>query len=178
MDRHGPNAQRAVQPDRRRAPVPRLPQSTLGDLAIKQAKLGIEQQKLDATRAGNAAFEYRQRHHAGDHGRDGEAVVCPGAPARVADRSWTRWQPSRAATRTSSAAWTRTRQGRTLAQGGNASEISQGNFQINTATWRDFAKQAGVDINQYPNAMSAPRAVQAQGCFDDPVQPIWAAHCC
>ena len=53
-------------------------------------------------------------------------------------------------------------QGRTLAQGGNASEISQGNFQINTATWRDFAKQAGVDINQYPNAMSAPRAVQAQ----------------
>ena len=32
-------------------------------------------------------------------------------------------------------------QGRTAAQGGNASEISQGNFQINTATWRDFAKQ-------------------------------------
>ena len=53
-------------------------------------------------------------------------------------------------------------QGRTAAQGGNASEISQGNFQINTATWRDFAKQAGVDVNQYPNAMSAPREVQAQ----------------
>ena len=31
-------------------------QSTLGDLAINQAKLGIEQQKLDATRAGNAAL--------------------------------------------------------------------------------------------------------------------------
>ena len=53
-------------------------------------------------------------------------------------------------------------QGRTLAQGGNASEISQGNFQIQTATWRDFAKQAGVDVNQYPNAMSAPRDVQAR----------------
>jgi hypothetical protein len=53
-------------------------------------------------------------------------------------------------------------QGRTAAQGGNASEISQGHFQIQTATWRDFAKQAGIDINQYPNAMSAPREVQAQ----------------
>ena len=53
-------------------------------------------------------------------------------------------------------------QGLTLAQGGNASEISQGHFQIQTATWKDFAKQAGVDVNQYPNAMSAPREVQAQ----------------
>ena len=52
--------------------------------------------------------------------------------------------------------------GLTLAQGGNPAEISQGNFQINTPTWRDFAKQGGVDVNQYPNAMSAPRAVQAQ----------------
>jgi hypothetical protein len=52
--------------------------------------------------------------------------------------------------------------GLTLAQGGNASEISQGHFQIQTATWRDFAKQAGVDVNQYPTAMSAPREVQAQ----------------
>jgi hypothetical protein len=52
--------------------------------------------------------------------------------------------------------------GLTLAQGGNPSEISQGHFQIQTATWRDFAKQAGVDVNQYPTAMSAPREVQAQ----------------
>ena len=52
--------------------------------------------------------------------------------------------------------------GLTLAQGGNPAEISQGNFQISTPTWHDFAKQAGVDINQYPTAMSAPRAVQAQ----------------
>ena len=53
-------------------------------------------------------------------------------------------------------------QGLTVAQGGNPSEISQGHFQIQTATWRDFAKQAGVDVNQYPTAMSAPREVQAQ----------------
>lgn len=39
---------------------------------------------------------------------------------------------------------------------------SQGHFQINTPTWRDFAGKAGVDIKQYPNAMSAPREVQAQ----------------
>src|SRR5262245_54048499 len=39
---------------------------------------------------------------------------------------------------------------------------SQGYFQINTPTWRDFAPQAGVDLKQYPNAMSAPREIQAQ----------------
>jgi hypothetical protein len=39
---------------------------------------------------------------------------------------------------------------------------SQGYFQINTPTWREFAGKAGVDLNKYPNAMSAPRAVQAQ----------------
>jgi hypothetical protein len=37
---------------------------------------------------------------------------------------------------------------------------SQGYFQINTPTWRDFAKRAGVDLSKYPNAMSAPRDVQ------------------
>ena len=52
--------------------------------------------------------------------------------------------------------------GLTLAQGGNPSEISQGYAQIQTATWRDFAKQAGVDVNQYPTATSAPREVQLQ----------------
>lgn len=39
---------------------------------------------------------------------------------------------------------------------------SQGHFQITTPTWQDFAGRAGVDLNQYPNAMSAPREVQAQ----------------
>jgi hypothetical protein len=53
-------------------------------------------------------------------------------------------------------------QGLTLAQGGNPQEISQGHFQIHTGTWKDFAPQAGVDVNQYPNAMSAPRDIQAR----------------
>ena len=39
---------------------------------------------------------------------------------------------------------------------------SQGYFQIGTPTWRDFAPKAGIDLNQYPNAMSAPREVQAR----------------
>jgi hypothetical protein len=37
---------------------------------------------------------------------------------------------------------------------------SQGYWQINTPTWRDFASAAGVDVSKYPNAMSAPRDVQ------------------
>ena len=39
---------------------------------------------------------------------------------------------------------------------------SQGFFQINTPTWGDFAPKAGVDLTKYPNAMSAPRDVQAR----------------
>jgi len=37
---------------------------------------------------------------------------------------------------------------------------SQGYWQINTPTWRDFAPKAGVDLAMYPNAMAAPREVQ------------------
>ena len=55
----------------------------------------------------------------------------------------------------------RDRSGRTAAEGGNADEISQGHFQINTDTWRDFAPKAGVDLTKYPSAMKAPREVQA-----------------
>ena len=39
---------------------------------------------------------------------------------------------------------------------------SQGYFQITTPTWSDFAPKAGVNLSQYPNAMSAPRDVQAR----------------
>ena len=39
---------------------------------------------------------------------------------------------------------------------------SQGYWQINTPTWRDFAPKAGVDLAMYPNAMAAPREVQQQ----------------
>jgi hypothetical protein len=37
---------------------------------------------------------------------------------------------------------------------------SQGYFQINTPTWRDFAGKAGVDLAKYPDAMHSPRDVQ------------------
>jgi len=40
--------------------------------------------------------------------------------------------------------------GRTLAQGGNPDQISQGYFQIRPSTWRTYAKLAGVDPNILP----------------------------
>ena len=39
---------------------------------------------------------------------------------------------------------------------------SQGYFQINTPTWREFAPSVGIDVSQYPSAISAPRDVQEQ----------------
>lgn len=39
---------------------------------------------------------------------------------------------------------------------------AQGAFQITTGTWREFASQAGVDLAAFPDAKSAPYAVQAQ----------------
>ena len=39
---------------------------------------------------------------------------------------------------------------------------AQGNFQSITPTWQRQAPKAGVDIRQYPTAMSAPPSVQAQ----------------
>jgi hypothetical protein len=56
-------------------------------------------------------------------------------------------------------------QGRTVAQGGNPNEISQGYFQIQNhpgGTWDTYARQAGVDLNKYPSPKSAPLAVQWQ----------------
>ena len=47
---------------------------------------------------------------------------------------------------------------------------SQGYWQINTPTWRDFAPKAGVDLKQYPNAMSAPRSVQEQVALTIPLR--------
>ena len=40
--------------------------------------------------------------------------------------------------------------GKTLAQGGNPNQISQGYFQIRPSTWRTYAAQAGVDPNILP----------------------------
>lgn len=56
---------------------------------------------------------------------------------------------------------------------------AQGHFQITNSTWRDIARTAGIDLGQYPNAMSAPYAVQrsaANALIDTRgVQP-WAPH--
>jgi hypothetical protein len=54
-------------------------------------------------------------------------------------------------------------QGRTLAQGGNPNEISQGYFQIQNhpgGTWTTYGRQAGVDLAKYPTPRSAPIDVQ------------------
>src|SRR4029077_19882364 len=37
-----------------------------------------------------------------------------------------------------------------------------GYFQIIDPTWQTYAPKAGVDLKKYPNAMSAPREIQAQ----------------
>ena len=37
---------------------------------------------------------------------------------------------------------------------------AQGNAQITTGTWTDFAPKAGIDLKQYPTPDSAPRNVQ------------------
>ena len=43
---------------------------------------------------------------------------------------------------------------------GTSSGQAQGNAQITTGTWNDFAPKAGVDLKQYPTPDSAPRDVQ------------------
>ena len=56
-------------------------------------------------------------------------------------------------------------QGRTLAQGGNPDEISQGYFQIQNhpgGTWQTYGRQAGIDLNKYPTPRKAPLDVQWQ----------------
>jgi hypothetical protein len=50
-----------------------------------------------------------------------------------------------------------------------------GFFQIIDPTWQTYAKAAGVDLNQYPTAMSAPRNIQAQVASAIPVNQ-WGAN--
>ena len=127
-------------------------QSTLGNLDINRQRLGIEQAKLDAVRAGNSVWaDGDTTGTAGATNGGGGDGSFLGALAKIESGD------SNIVSQTD-----KDSKGLTVAQGGNASEISQGHFQIQTATWRDFAKQAGVDVNQYPNAMSAPREVQAR----------------
>ena len=44
-----------------------------------------------------------------------------------------------------------------------------GFFQIIDPTWRTYAAKAGIDLNQYPTAMSAPRDIQAKVASAIPV---------
>lgn len=39
---------------------------------------------------------------------------------------------------------------------------ASGYYQIINGTWQQFATQAGVDLSQYPTALSAPQSVQTQ----------------
>jgi len=55
---------------------------------------------------------------------------------------------------------------------------ASGHYQMINATWRRWAKDAGVDISQYPRAMDAPKEVQrvvAQHGFDTEGWKPWAA---
>ena len=56
---------------------------------------------------------------------------------------------------------------------------AQGYYQITNSTWRDTAPQAGVDLQQYPTAMSAPKEVQkavAQELLDTRGTSPWAPY--
>ena len=137
-------------------------QSLLGDLAVKQQTLGLAYQKLAMNRAGNAALlgAANQPPPSGDGSStttSGSTSSGGGGGSFLDNLASVESGDQNIVSNTD-----KDSKGLTLAQGGNPAEISQGHFQIQTATWRDFAKQAGVDVNQYPTAMSAPRAVQAQ----------------
>jgi hypothetical protein len=51
---------------------------------------------------------------------------------------------------------------------------AQGNAQITTGTWNDFAPRAGVDLKRYPTPMDAPRDVQIKVANVIPLNR-WAA---
>jgi D-alanyl-D-alanine carboxypeptidase-like protein len=51
---------------------------------------------------------------------------------------------------------------------------AQGNVQITTGTWSDFAPKAGVDLQKYPTPDSAPRAVQIAVASQIPLKR-WAS---
>lgn len=56
---------------------------------------------------------------------------------------------------------------------------AQGYFQITNSTWRDIAPKVGIDLKQYPNAMSAPYSVQesaAAALYNTRGFQPWAPH--
>ena len=133
--------------------------SALGNLDIERQKLGLERERVDRLRQSNDALAPPGNGDATGTGGGGGASYegaggggsFLGELARIESGD-----------RNIVSGVDKDSRGLTLAQGGNPAEISQGHFQISTPTWRDFAGQAGVDVAQYPNAMSAPREVQAR----------------
>jgi hypothetical protein len=70
--------------------------------------------------------------------------------------------------------------GRNIHQGVVSPNVSsaQGYYQITNSTWRDTAPKAGVDLEKYPNAMSAPKEVQravAERLYSERGAQPWAA---
>jgi hypothetical protein len=51
---------------------------------------------------------------------------------------------------------------RNIMQQVNNTSTANGYYQITNSTWRDVAPKAGVDVDKYPTAMSAPRDIQKQ----------------
>ena len=135
-------------------------QSLLGDLAVKQQTLGLEYQKLAQQRAAGAALLGGNTNTS----TDGSSPPANGStpPGGGGGSFMDALANIESGDKNIVSNTDKDSKGLTLAQGGNPAEISQGNFQISTPTWHDFAGQAGVDVNLYPNAMRAPRAVQAQ----------------
>ena len=61
---------------------------------------------------------------------------------------------------------------------GEAPSTAEGYFQITRDTWKDGAKLAGVNLNQYPNPMAAPFPVQhavASALYDARGETPWAS---
>ena len=142
-------------------------QSKLGDLAVKQQTLGLEQLKYNQILKGNAALVGNGNTNTATDGSsppaNGSSPPANGSTSSGGGGSFLDNLASIESGDQNIVSGTdKDSKGLTLAQGGNPAEISQGHFQINTPTWHDFAGQAGVDVNQYPNAMSAPRDVQAR----------------
>jgi hypothetical protein len=70
--------------------------------------------------------------------------------------------------------------GRNIHQGVVSPNVSsaQGYYQITNSTWRDTAPKAGVDLEKYPTAMTAPKEVQravAEQLYSERGAQPWAA---
>ena len=151
-------------------------QSKLGDLDIKRQTLGLEYQKLAQQRAAGAALlGGGNTNTATDRSStttDGSSPAAGGGGSFLDNLASIESGDQNIVSRTDTDS-----KGLTLAQGGNPAEISQGHFQIQTATWRDFAKQAGVDTNQASQRHVGSSRRSGTGRPGDPSSPpVRATH--